>query len=110
MSLEGYITANVMIEGLKRTGPMLDTERLVEGLESLRDLDLGLGTLVNFGRTEHQGIHRVWGTQLDAQAPLPADRAAVDKQTLPRLSTCARRAPCWRDVAQQLCVGICWVE
>ena len=67
VSLEGYITANVMIEGLKRTGPMLDTERLVEGLESLRDLDLGLGTLVNFGRTEHQGIHKVWGTQLDAQ-------------------------------------------
>jgi ABC-type branched-subunit amino acid transport system substrate-binding protein len=66
VSLEGYITANVMIEGLKRTGPMLDTERLVEGLESLRDLDLGLGTLVNFGRTEHQGIHKVWGTQLDA--------------------------------------------
>jgi ABC-type branched-subunit amino acid transport system substrate-binding protein len=67
VSLEGYITANVMIEGLKRTGPMLDTERLVDGLESLRDLDLGLGTLVNFGRTEHQGIHKVWGTQLDAQ-------------------------------------------
>jgi ABC-type branched-subunit amino acid transport system substrate-binding protein len=67
VSLEGYITANLMIEGLKRTGPMLDTERLVEGLESLRDLDLGLGTLVNFGRTEHQGIHKVWGTQLDAQ-------------------------------------------
>jgi branched-chain amino acid transport system substrate-binding protein len=67
VSLEGYITANVMIEGLKRTGPLLDTERLVEGLESLRDLDLGLGTLVNFGRTEHQGIHKVWGTQLDAQ-------------------------------------------
>src|SRR5262245_51446870 len=67
VSLEGYITANVMIEGLKRAGPMLDTERLVEALESLRDLDLGLGTLVNFGRTEHQGIHKVWGTQLDAQ-------------------------------------------
>ena len=67
VSLEGYITANVMIEGLKRTGPMLDTERLVEGLESLRDLDLGLGTLLNFGRTEHQSIHKVWGTQLDAQ-------------------------------------------
>jgi ABC-type branched-subunit amino acid transport system substrate-binding protein len=67
VSLEGYITANVMIEGLKRAGPMLDTERLVEGLESLRDLDLGLGTLVNFGRTEHQGIHKVWGTQLDPQ-------------------------------------------
>jgi len=60
------VAANVLVEGLKRTGPQLDTERLVEGLEGLRDLDLGLGTLVNFGRTEHQGIHKVWGTQLDA--------------------------------------------
>src|SRR5215475_2755909 len=66
VSLEGYIAANVLIEGLKRTGPQLDTERLVDGLESLRDLDLGLGTMVNFGRTEHQGIHKVRGTQLDA--------------------------------------------
>jgi ABC-type branched-subunit amino acid transport system substrate-binding protein len=66
VSLEGYIAANVLIEGLKRTGPQLDTERLVDGLESLRDLDLGLGTMVNYGRTEHQGIHKVWGTQLDA--------------------------------------------
>jgi len=66
VSLEGYVAANVLIEGLKRTGPQLDTERLVDGLESLRDFDLGLGTMVNFGRTEHQGIHKVWGTQLDA--------------------------------------------
>ena len=66
VSLEGYVAANVLIEGLKRTGPQLDTERLVDGLESLRDLDLGLGTMVNFGRSEHQGIHKVWGTQLDA--------------------------------------------
>jgi branched-chain amino acid transport system substrate-binding protein len=66
VSLEGYVTANVLIEALKRTGPQLDTERLVEGLESLRDFDMGLGTLVNFGRVEHQGLHKVWGTQLDA--------------------------------------------
>jgi ABC-type branched-subunit amino acid transport system substrate-binding protein len=65
VSLEGYLTANVLIEALKRTGPQLDTERLVTGLESLRDFDMGIGTLVNFGRSEHQGLHKVWGTQLD---------------------------------------------
>jgi branched-chain amino acid transport system substrate-binding protein len=65
VSLEGYIVANVLIEALRRTGPQLDTEKLVEGLESLRDLDLGLGTLLTFGRTEHQASHKVWGTELD---------------------------------------------
>jgi branched-chain amino acid transport system substrate-binding protein len=65
VSLEGYVAANVLVEALKRTGPQLDTERLVGSLESLRGLDLGLGTLVNFGLAEHQGLHKVWGTQLD---------------------------------------------
>jgi hypothetical protein len=49
-----------------RTGPQLDTERLVEGLEGMRNLDLGLGTTITFGPTEHQALHKVWGTQLDA--------------------------------------------
>jgi branched-chain amino acid transport system substrate-binding protein len=66
VSLEGYVAANVLIEALKRTGPQLDTERLVGTLEGLRSFDMGLGTLVNFGPAEHQGLHKVWGTQLDA--------------------------------------------
>jgi ABC-type branched-subunit amino acid transport system substrate-binding protein len=66
VSLEGYVAANVLVEALKRSGPELDTERLVGSLESLHGLDLGLGTLVSFGPGEHQGLHKVWGTQLDA--------------------------------------------
>jgi ABC-type branched-subunit amino acid transport system substrate-binding protein len=65
VSLEGYVAANVLIEALKRNGRELDTERLVGTLEDLRDLDIGLGTPVNFSRSEHQGVHKVWGTQLD---------------------------------------------
>jgi branched-chain amino acid transport system substrate-binding protein len=55
-----------LAEGLKRAGPQLDTEKIVEALENLRDFDMGLGTPLTFGRTEHQGSHKVWGTQLDA--------------------------------------------
>ena len=66
VSLEGYVAANVLVEALRRTGPQLDTERLVGSLESLHGMDFGLGTLVNFGPAEHQGLHKVWGTQLNA--------------------------------------------
>ena len=66
VSLEGYVAANVLISALKRNGPELDTEKLVQTLENLQNLDVGLGTPVNFGRSEHQGVHKVWGTQLDA--------------------------------------------
>ena len=65
VSLEGYVVANVLIAALKRNGPQLDTERLVTTLENLRGLDIGLGTPVTFSPSEHQGVHRVWGTQLD---------------------------------------------
>ena len=40
-------------------------QRLVETLENPRDLNIGLGTPVTFGESEHQGMHKVWGTQLD---------------------------------------------
>jgi branched-chain amino acid transport system substrate-binding protein len=66
VSLEGFVDANVLIAALQRNGPQLETERLVATLENLRDLDIGLGTPVTFNRSEHQGMHKVWGTQLDA--------------------------------------------
>jgi len=76
VSFEGYLSANVLIEALKRAGPALDTEKAVAALEGLKDLDLGLGTPVSFSRNEHQALHRVWGTKLDAKgkfAPLDLD-------------------------------------
>jgi ABC-type branched-subunit amino acid transport system substrate-binding protein len=66
VSLEGYLSARILVEALNRAGPQPDTERVVEALESLRDYDIGLGAPLSFSRTEHQGLHKIWGTQLDA--------------------------------------------
>jgi branched-chain amino acid transport system substrate-binding protein len=65
MSLEAFLTANILIEGLRRVGPQLDTETLVDKLENIRNFEMGLGPRVNFGPSEHQAVHKVWGTQLD---------------------------------------------
>jgi len=65
VSFEGYIAANVLIQGLKKTGPQIDTERLIDNLEAMRNIDLGLGAPLNFGRGEHQALHKIWGTQID---------------------------------------------
>jgi branched-chain amino acid transport system substrate-binding protein len=67
VSLEGYVAANVLLEGLKRAGRNPNTEKLVEGLETLRDFDMGLGTPIGFSPRDHQGSHKVWGTQLNDQ-------------------------------------------
>ncbi len=65
VSLEGYIAAKVLIQGLKQTGGSLDTEHLIDNLEAMRNIDLGLGVTLGFGRSEHQASHKIWGTALD---------------------------------------------
>jgi eukaryotic-like serine/threonine-protein kinase len=65
ISLEGFIAAQCLIEGLRRAGPDLTTEKLIDALESVRDLDLGIGPIVNFGPSRHQASSTVWGTVLD---------------------------------------------
>jgi ABC-type branched-subunit amino acid transport system substrate-binding protein len=64
VSLEGYLIANHFVEGVQRAGPSLTREGLVEGLESIRDLDLGVGTSLHFAPSEHQASHKVWATVL----------------------------------------------
>jgi branched-chain amino acid transport system substrate-binding protein len=65
VSLEGYLAANLLIDGLKKAGPTADTEKIIDSLEQIRGLDLGTGAPVSFGMSEHQASHKVWGTVLD---------------------------------------------
>ena len=65
VSLEGFVSANILIQALKRAGPQIDTEKLIDVLENMRNLDLGLGVPLNFGRAEHQASHKIWGTAID---------------------------------------------
>jgi len=65
VSFEGFVAASVLIQGIKRAGPQVDTEKLIDTLENMRNLDLGLGTPINFGRGEHQASHKIWGTMID---------------------------------------------
>src|SRR4051812_41638052 len=44
VSFEGYVGAKILVEALRRVGPHLDTEKLIDTLESIHDLDMGLGT------------------------------------------------------------------
>ena len=53
-SLEGYIAAKVLIEGLKRAGKKPTRESLVDGLASMGKTDLG-GFTVTYTPTNHNG-------------------------------------------------------
>src|SRR6266852_3800534 len=65
ISFEGYVSANVLIDALRRCGQQIDTERLIDMLENTRNLELGLGVTLGFSRGEHQASHKIWGTELD---------------------------------------------
>jgi ABC-type branched-subunit amino acid transport system substrate-binding protein len=65
VSLEGFVSANILIQALKRAGPQLDTEKLIDVLENMRNLDPGLGVPLSFGRAEHQASHKIWATAID---------------------------------------------
>jgi ABC-type branched-subunit amino acid transport system substrate-binding protein len=72
VSLEGWIAARLFIEGLQRAGKRLTTDTLIDGLEQIRGLDLGIGVPLTFGPSEHQASHRVWGTVMDGKGVFSA--------------------------------------
>ena len=53
-SLEGFIAAKVLVEGLRRSGNDLTREKFVTAMETIHDLDMG-GYRVNFSPASHNG-------------------------------------------------------
>lgn len=52
--MEGFVAAKTLVEGLRRAGNNLSTDSLINGLESMRDFDLG-GFYINFSGQKHTG-------------------------------------------------------
>jgi branched-chain amino acid transport system substrate-binding protein len=52
LTLESYLSARILVEGLRRAGRDLTREKLIAALESIHDEDFG-GFRVNFSRTDH---------------------------------------------------------
>ncbi|MEO8443206.1 MAG: ABC transporter substrate-binding protein [Betaproteobacteria bacterium] len=53
-SIEGFIAAKVLVEGLRRAGPQPTREKLIKGLESMAHVDLG-GITVSYGPEDRSG-------------------------------------------------------
>ena len=71
VSFEGFVNAMVLVEGLKRTGRDLTREKLIDAIESIRDLDMGLGAQLKltYGPMDHKGFDTVYYTVVkDGQA------------------------------------------
>ncbi len=64
VGLEGYYNARILVEGLRRAGRDLTREGFIKSIESIHDYDLGPGQAVSFSPENHQGMERVYFTQL----------------------------------------------
>jgi len=62
VSLEGYIVARIFVEGLRRAGPQVGRESIIDALLGIRDLDVGLGIPINYSEDSYQGSQTVWPT------------------------------------------------
>ena len=73
VSLEGFVDAMVMVEGLKRAGKELTREGLVHGIESIHEMDLGLGPQLklNYSGKSHKGFDHVIPTVVRGGRAVP---------------------------------------
>lgn len=82
VSLEGFVDAMVLVEGLKRAGKDLTREKFIEGIESIHDMNAGLGPklILNYGPSDHKGFDNVYPTIVKGgQAVLLTDWSGVGK-------------------------------
>jgi ABC-type branched-subunit amino acid transport system substrate-binding protein len=73
VSLEGFVDAMVLVEGLKRAGKDLTREGLIHAIESIHDHDLGLGPQLklNYSAKEHKGFDHVLPTVVRGGRAVP---------------------------------------
>jgi ABC-type branched-subunit amino acid transport system substrate-binding protein len=64
VSLEGFVDAMVIVEGLKAAGKNPTREKFISGIESLHGFDAGLGHdfLLSYGPKDHRGFRSVHAT------------------------------------------------
>lgn len=64
VSLEGFIDALVVADGLRKAGADPTREKFIDALESLHDVDIGLGNdaKLMFSTHHHQGLDHVYPT------------------------------------------------
>ena len=64
VGFEGYLNARVMVEGLKRAGPDLTRENFINAIETIENYSLGIANPLNFNAQDHQGLEKVYFTQI----------------------------------------------
>ena len=82
VSFEGFVDAMVLVEGLKRAGKDLTRDKFLGGIESIHDMNAGLGPklVLTYSATDHKGFHNVYPTIVRGGQPvLLTDWSSIGK-------------------------------
>ncbi|OLB40164.1 MAG: hypothetical protein AUH11_02420 [Acidobacteria bacterium 13_2_20CM_57_17] len=73
VSLEGFVDAMVLVEGMKRAGKELTRDGLIRGIESIHEFDMGLGPQLklNYSSKSHKGFDHVLPTVIRGGRAVP---------------------------------------
>ncbi|WP_454780404.1 ABC transporter substrate-binding protein [Legionella sp. WA2022007384] len=66
ISLEGYLATKLFVLALQRAANAnkLTREGIVDVMEHLNDVDIGIGISISYDKNNHQALHTVWPTIL----------------------------------------------
>jgi ABC-type branched-subunit amino acid transport system substrate-binding protein len=84
ISLETYIVAKIFVEALRSISGEIHRESLVESLDKLSDLDIGLGLNISYSKYQHQAIHKVWPMMIKNQQFISVDWEKLDINLTPQ--------------------------
>jgi len=82
VSLEGFVDAMVLVEGLKRAGKDLSREKFITAIESIHEMNVGMGSklILDYGPNDHKGFDNVYPTIVrNGQAVLLTDWSSLGK-------------------------------
>lgn len=73
VSFEGYLVGRIVVDAIRRAGPSVNRELLIDAIEACNDLGIGAGYDICFSQKEHQGSHHVWLTRIEGDKVVAAD-------------------------------------
>jgi len=82
VSLEGFVDAMVVVEGLNRAGKDVTREKFITAIESIHEMNVGLGSelKLTYGPADHKGFDNVYPTIAQKGQPtLRTDWSAIGK-------------------------------
>jgi ABC-type branched-subunit amino acid transport system substrate-binding protein len=81
VGFEGFINAMVLAEGLNRAGRDLTREKLINSIEGIQQFSLGIANPLNYSSSNHQGLQRVYFTQVrDGRLALVTNWEQIKKE------------------------------